>query len=195
MSKQPIRAYSGIQPSGAPHLGNDLGAIRNYVALQENYESIYCIVDYHALTSVHDGEKLRRQTREMAAALIALGLDPNKCTLFVQSHRPEVQELAWILMTVTPVSWVERTPTYKEKKAQQADDINHGLLTYPILQAADILLPKASVVPVGKDQAAHLELSREIARSFNNKFGETFPEPEAVFTTAPWYWAPTARRR
>ena len=185
MSKPPIRAYSGIQPSGAPHLGNDLGAIRNYVALQENYESIYCIVDYHALTSVHDGEKLRRQTREMAAALIALGLDPNKCTLFVQSHRPEVQELAWILMTVTPVSWVERTPTYKEKKAQQADDINHGLLTYPILQAADILLPKASVVPVGKDQAAHLELSREIARSFNNRFGETFPEPAAVFTTAP----------
>ena len=104
MNKQPIRAYSGIQPSGAPHLGNDLGAIRNYVALQENYESIYCIVDYHALTSVHDGDRLRRQTREMAAALIALGLDPNKCTLFVQSHRPEVLELAWILMTVTPVS-------------------------------------------------------------------------------------------
>jgi tryptophanyl-tRNA synthetase len=155
------------------------------VALQENYESIYCIVDYHALTSVHDGERLRRQTREMAAALIALGLDPNKCTLFVQSHRPEVLELAWILMTVTPVSWVERTPTYKEKKASQPDDVNHGLLTYPILQAADILLPKASVVPVGKDQAAHLELSREIARSFNHKFGETFPEPTAVFTEAP----------
>ena len=184
-TKAPIRAYSGIQPSGAPHLGNDLGAIRNYVALQENYESIYCIVDYHALTSVHDGERLRRQTREMAAALIALGLDPNRCTLFVQSHRPEVLELAWILMTVTPVSWVERTPTYKEKKLSQPDDVNHGLLTYPILQAADILLPKASVVPVGKDQAAHLELSREIARSFNHKFGETFPEPTAVFTEAP----------
>ena len=184
-TKTPIRAYSGIQPSGAPHLGNDLGAIRNYVALQERYESIYCIVDYHALTSVHDGDRLRRQTREMAAALIALGLDPNKCTLFVQSHRPEVLELAWILMTVTPVSWVERTPTYKEKKLNQPDDVNHGLLTYPILQAADILLPKASVVPVGKDQAAHLELSREIARSFNHKFGETFPEPQAVFTEAP----------
>jgi tryptophanyl-tRNA synthetase len=112
-------------------------------------------------------------------------LDPNKCTLFVQSHRPEVLELAWILMTVTPVSWVERTPTYKEKKLNQPDDVNHGLLTYPILQAADILLPKASVVPVGKDQAAHLELSREIARSFNHKFGETFPEPTAVFTESP----------
>ncbi len=185
MTTQPIRAYSGIQPSGAPHLGNDLGAIQNYVKLQAGYESIYCIVDYHALTSVHDGDRLRRQTREMAAALLALGLDPNRCTLFVQSHRPEVLELAWILMTVTPVSWVERTPTYKEKKANQPDDVNHGLLTYPILQAADILLPKASVVPVGKDQAAHLELSREIARSFNNKFGETFPEPQAVFTTAP----------
>ena len=183
--KPQVRAYSGIQPSGAPHLGNDLGAIRNYVKLQDQYESIYCIVDYHALTSVHDGERLRRQTREMAAALLALGLDPNRCTLFVQSHRPEVQELAWILMTVTPVSWVERTPTYKEKKASQPDDVNHGLLTYPILQAADILLPKASVVPVGKDQAAHLELSREIARSFNHKFGETFPEPQAVFTEAP----------
>ena len=121
----------------------------------------------------------------MAAALIALGLDPNKCTLFVQSHRPEVLELAWILMTVTPVSWVERTPTYKEKKLTQPDDVNHGLLTYPILQAADILLPKASVVPVGKDQAAHLELSREIARAFNHKFGETFPEPQSVFTEAP----------
>ncbi len=184
-AKTPIRAYSGIQPSGAPHLGNDLGAIRNYVALQEQYESIYCIVDYHALTSVHDAEKLRRQTREMAAALLALGLDPDKCTLFVQSHRPEVLELAWILMTVTPVSWVERTPTYKEKKLSQPDDVNHGLLSYPILQAADILLPKASVVPIGKDQAVHLELSREIARSFNNKFGETFPEPQAIFTSAP----------
>ena len=179
MSKQPIRAYSGIQPSGAPHLGNDLGAIRNYVALQENYESIYCIVDYHALTSVHDGEKLRRQTREMAAALIALGLDPNKCTLFVQSHRPEVQELAWILMTVTPVSWVERTPTYKEKKAQQADDINHGLLTYPILQAADILLYQPKAVPVGEDQRQHLELTRDLAERFNSRFGKTFTIPEA----------------
>ena len=184
-AQPPVRAYSGIQPSGAPHLGNDLGAIRNYVALQDRYESIYCIVDYHALTSVHDGERLRRQTREMAAALLALGLDPERCTLFVQSHRPEVQELAWILMTVTPVSWVERTPTYKEKRAQQPDDVNHGLLTYPILQAADILLPKASIVPVGKDQAAHLELSREIARAFNHRYGETFPEPQALFTESP----------
>jgi tryptophanyl-tRNA synthetase len=179
------RIFSGIQPSGAPHIGNDLGAIRNYVKLQWEYEAIYCIVDYHALTSLHDPEVLRRQTREMAAALLALGLDPERCTLFVQSHRPEHTELAWLLMTVTPVSWLERTPTYKEKKQNQPDDINHGLLTYPVLQAADIVIYKASLVPVGKDQAAHLELSREIVRSFNNRYGNTFPEPMAVHTESP----------
>jgi tryptophanyl-tRNA synthetase len=125
------RIFSGIQPSGVPHVGNDLGAIRNYVKLQWEYEAIYCIVDYHALTSLHDADRLRTQTREMAAALLALGLDPERCTLFVQSHRPEVTELAWLLMTVTPVSWLERTPTYKEKKQYQPEDINHGLLPEP----------------------------------------------------------------
>jgi tryptophanyl-tRNA synthetase len=179
------RIFSGIQPSGAPHLGNDLGAIRNYVRLQWEYEALYCIVDYHALTSLHDPEALRVRTREMAATLIALGLDPERCILFVQSHRPEVTELAWILTTVTPVSWLERTPTYKEKKQNQPDDINHGLLTYPVLQAADIVIYKASLVPVGKDQAAHLELSREIVRRFNALYGDTFPEPQAVHTEAP----------
>jgi tryptophanyl-tRNA synthetase len=179
------RIFSGIQPSGAPHLGNDLGAIRNYVRLQWEYEAIYCIVDYHALTSTHDPDRLRHQTREMAAALLALGLDPERCTLFVQSHRPEHTELAWLLMTVTPVSWLERTPTYKEKKQNQPDDINHGLLTYPVLQAADIVMYKASLVPVGKDQAAHLELSREIVRAFNSRYGHTFPEPQAVHTESP----------
>ena len=121
----------------------------------------------------------------MAASLLALGLDPERCTLFVQSHRPEVTELAWLLATVTPVSWLERTPTYKEKKRDQPDDVNHGLLTYPVLQAADIVIYKASLVPVGKDQAAHLELSREIVRAFNARYGETFPEPQAVYTEAP----------
>jgi tryptophanyl-tRNA synthetase len=179
------RTFSGIQPSGVAHLGNDLGAIRNYVALAERYDAIYCIVDYHALTSTHDPEVLRARTRDMAASLLALGLDPAKCTLFVQSHRPEHTELAWLFATVTPVSWVERTPTYKEKKETQPDDINHGLLTYPVLQAADIAMYKASLVPVGKDQAAHLELSREIVRAFNNRYGDTFPEPQAVFTEAP----------
>jgi len=121
----------------------------------------------------------------MAASLLALGLDPDRCTLFVQSHRPEVTELAWLLATVTPVSWLERTPTYKEKKETQPDDINHGLLTYPVLQAADIVIYKASLVPVGRDQAAHLELSREIVRAFNNRYGRTFPEPQAVYTETP----------
>ncbi len=179
------RTFSGIQPSGVVHLGNDLGAIRNYVRLQSEYEAIYCIVDYHALTSTHDGGVLRARTREMAASLLALGLDPERCSLFVQSHRPEVTELAWLLTTVTPVSWLERTPTYKEKKRLQPDDVNHGLLTYPVLQAADIVIYKASLVPVGKDQAAHLELTREIVRAFNSRYGDTFPEPQAVYTEAP----------
>jgi tryptophanyl-tRNA synthetase len=179
------RIFSGIQPSGIVHLGNDLGAIRNYVKLQDEYEAIYCIVDYHALTSQHDPKLLRERTRDMAASLLALGLDPERCTLFVQSHRPEHTELAWLLATVTPVSWLERTPTYKEKRETQPDDVNHGLLTYPVLQAADIVMYKASVVPVGRDQAAHLELSREIVRAFNHRYGETFPEPQAVFTDAP----------
>ena len=179
------RIFSGIQPSGVVHLGNDLGAIRNYVRLQSEYEAIYCIVDYHALTSTHDADLLRTRTREMAASLLALGLDPDRCTLFVQSHRPEHAELAWLLATVTPVSWLERTPTYKEKKRDQPGDVNHGLLTYPVLQAADIVIYKASLVPVGRDQSAHLELSREIVRAFNARYGDTFPEPQAVYTEAP----------
>ena len=184
------RAFSGIQPSGVTHLGNDLGAIRNYVAIQERgvaegFETIYCIVDYHALTSTHNPEMLRRRTLEMAASLIALGLDPDKCTLFVQSHRPEVTELCWLFNTVTPVGWLQRTPTYKEKRQNQPEDVNHGLLTYPVLQAADIAIYKAALVPVGKDQAAHLELSREVVRAFNARYGETFPEPQAVYTNAP----------
>jgi tryptophanyl-tRNA synthetase len=179
------RTFSGIQPSGVAHLGNDLGAVRNYVRLQAEYDAIYCIVDYHALTSTHDPEVLRARTRDMAASLLALGLDPDRCTLFVQSHRPEHTELAWLLATVTPVSWLERTPTYKEKRETQPDDINHGLLTYPVLQAADIVMYKATLVPIGKDQAPHLELSREIVRAFNHRYGDTFPEPQAVFTEAP----------
>jgi tryptophanyl-tRNA synthetase len=179
------RIFSGIQPTGRPHLGNDLGAIRNYVALAERYEAIYCVVDYHALTHVHDPEVLRRQTLEMAAALIALGLDPDRCTLFVQSDRPEVTELCWLFNTVTPVGWLQRTPTYKEKRENQPEDVNHGLLTYPVLQAADIVIYKASLVPIGRDQAPHLELTREIVRAFNARYGLTFPEPKAVYTEAP----------
>ena len=181
----PERVFSGIQPSGVLHLGNYLGAIRNYIALQERYEAIYCIVDYHALTSTHDPETIRRNTAQMALDLLAMGLDPERATLFVQSDRPEHTELAWLLSTVTPVSWVERTPTFKEKRRDQPDDVNHALLTYPVLQTADIAMYKARHVPVGKDQEAHLELAREIVRAFNRRYGDTFPEPQAVYTESP----------
>jgi tryptophanyl-tRNA synthetase len=178
------RVFSGIQPSGASHLGNYLGAQQNYVALQDRYEAIYGIVDLHALTTVHDGSELRRLGHEMVLDLLAVGLDPERCALVRQSDLPEHTELAWIFDTVTPVSWAERTPTYKEKR-QQGIENSLGLLTYPILQAADIVLYKASRVPVGKDQAAHLELSREIVRAFNRRYGEVFPEPEPIFTESP----------
>ncbi len=178
------RVFSGIQPSGASHLGNYLGAQANYVAMQEHFDAIYAIVDYHALTTVHDGAELRRLTHEMVLDLLAVGLDPNKCALIRQSDMTEHAELCWILNTVVPVSWLERTPTYKEKR-QQGVENSMGLLDYPVLQAADIVIYKASRVPVGKDQAAHLELSREIARAFNRRYGSLFPEPQAVYTDAP----------
>ncbi len=171
------RVFSGVQPSGLPHVGNHLGAFSNYIAMQDGYEAIYCIVDYHALTSTHDAELIRRNTREMALGLLALGLDPERAVLFRQSDRPEHIELMWLLASVTPTGWVERTPSFKEKKRHQPDDVNLALLCYPVLQAADIAIYKASYVPVGKDQAAHLELAREIVRAFNARYGETFPEP------------------
>lgn len=179
------RVFSGVQPSGLPHVGNYLGAFRNYIAMQDYHAAIYCIVDYHALTSTHDGELIRRNTHEMALGLLALGLDPEKAVLFRQSDRPEHVELAWLLATVTPVSWVERTPSFKEKKRNQPEDVNHALLTYPILQAADIAIYHAKYVPVGKDQAAHLELAREIVRAWNARYGDYFVEPQAVFSEAP----------
>ncbi len=178
------RVFSGIQPSGASHLGNYLGAQANYVALQDRHETIYAIVDYHALTTVHDGGELRRLTHEMVLDLLAVGLDPERCALIRQSDFPEHAELAWIFNTVVPVSWAERTPTYKEKR-QQGIENSMGLLDYPILQAADIVIYKATHVPVGRDQAAHLELSREIVRAFNRRYGEIFPEPQPVYTEAP----------
>ncbi len=178
------RVFSGIQPSGASHLGNYLGAQVNYVALQERYDAIYAIVDLHALTTVHDGAQLRELSHEMVLDLLAVGLDPERCALIRQSDFPEHAELTWIFNTVTPVSWAERTPTYKEKK-QQGVENSMGLLDYPILQAADIVIYKASRVPVGRDQAAHLELSREVVRAFNRRYGAIFPEPEPVYTEAP----------
>ncbi len=178
------RVFSGIQPSGASHLGNYLGAQANYVALQDEYEAIYAIVDLHALTTQHDGEQLRTLSHEMVLDLLAVGLDPDRCALIRQSDFPEHSELTWIFNTVAPVSWVERTPTYKEKRDQGIEN-SLGLLDYPVLQAADIVIYKASRVPIGRDQAPHLELSREIVRAFNRRYGEIFPEPQAVFTDAP----------
>jgi tryptophanyl-tRNA synthetase len=178
------RVFSGIQPSGASHLGNYLGAQVNYVALQDEFDAIYGIVDLHALTTVHDGERLRQLTHDMVLDLLAVGLDPDRCALIRQSDLPEHSELMWIFDTVVPVPWLERTPTYKEKREQGIDN-SMGLLNYPVLQAADIVIYKASRVPIGKDQAPHLELSREIARAFNRRYGEVFPEPQAVFTDAP----------
>ena len=139
------------------------------------YDAIYCIVDYHALTSTHDAELIRRNTHEMALGLLALGLDPERAVLFRQSDRPEHVELMWLFASVTPTGWVERTPSFKEKRRNQPDDVNLALLSYPVLQAADIAIYKASYVPVGKDQAAHLELAREIVRAFNGRYGAGLP--------------------
>ena len=178
------RVFSGIQPSGASHLGNYLGAQANYVALQGQYDAIYAIVDLHALTTVHDGARLRELTHEMVLDLLAVGLDPDRCALIRQSDFPEHTELAWVFNTCVPVAWAERNPTYKEGRDEGKEN-TIGLLDYPILQAADIVIYKASRVPVGKDQAAHLELSREVVRAFNRRYGNVFPEPQPVYTDAP----------
>jgi len=180
------RIFSGIQPSGELHIGNYLGAVKNWVTLQTEYESFFCIVDYHAITVQYEPEDLRRRTRDMAISLLAAGLDPSKCTLFVQSAVPEHTELAWIFNTVTPLGELERQTQFKEKSGRQ-ESIAAGILNYPVLQAADILLYKADLVPVGEDQVQHLELSREIARRWNAKFSagqDFFPEPKPLLTHA-----------
>jgi len=178
------RVFSGIQPSGASHLGNYLGAQVNYVAMQNEFDTIYAIVDLHALTTVHDGADLRRLSHEMVLDLLAVGLDPERCALIRQSDFPEHSELAWIFNTCVPVAWAERNPTYKEAR-EDGKENSLGLLDYPVLQAADIVIYKASRVPVGKDQAAHLEFSREVVRAFNRRYAPIFPEPQPVFTDAP----------
>ena len=181
------RVFSGIQPSGASHLGNYLGAQVNYVALQDRYDTIYGIVDLHALTTVHDGATLRQLTHDMVLDLLAVGLDPARCALIRQSDLPEHAELAWIFNTCVPVAWAERNPTYKEAR-EDGKENSLGLLDYPVLQAADIVIYKATRVPVGRDQAAHLELSREIVRAFNRRYAPDapiFPEPQPVYTDAP----------
>jgi tryptophanyl-tRNA synthetase len=178
------RIFSGIQPSGELHVGNYLGAVRNWVALQREYESFFCIVDYHAITVPYDPEDLRTRRREMAVSLLAAGIDPDRAVLFVQSEVPEHTELAWIFNTITPLGELERMTQFKDK-AQRQESVAAGLLTYPVLQAADILLYRADSVPVGEDQVQHLELSREIARRWNARFSpeaDFFSEPRALLT-------------
>ena len=179
------RVFSGARPTGRQHLGNYLGAIQNYVKLQDEYNCIYCIVDIHALTSLEKTDELQGNIREMILDWLAAGLDPQKSILFVQSHVPEVLELYTLLGMATPLSWLLRVPTFKEKAKLQPHNVNYGLVGYPILMTADIVLYKAEVVPVGEDQLPHLEFAREIARRFNSLFGDTFPEPEAKLTPFP----------
>lgn len=177
--------FSGIQPSGELHLGNYLGAIRNWVALQDTYRCFFCIVDYHAITQPFEPSEMRRRTRDMAGDLIACGIDPEKSALFVQSAVREHTELAWVLASVTGMGELGRMTQFKDKSERNPDHVNAGLFTYPVLQAADILLYRATKVPVGEDQRQHLELSREIVRRWNARFGDTFPEPEALYSTTP----------
>jgi tryptophanyl-tRNA synthetase len=179
------RVFSGTRPTGKLHLGNYLGAIQNYVKLQDEYECVYCIVDWHALTTLTDTSHLQNNVYEMALDWLAAGIDPERSIVFVQSHVPEVTELHLLLSMVTPLSWLLRVPTFKEKAKQQPDNVNYGLVGYPVLQTADIILYKAEVVPVGEDQLPHLELAREIVRRFNSLLGPTFLEPVAKLTSFP----------
>ncbi|MGC8638580.1 MAG: tryptophan--tRNA ligase [Isosphaeraceae bacterium] len=172
-----MRILSGIQPSGALHIGNYLGAIRQYIALQESNEAYYFVANYHALTSVRDAPRMRQNVFDVLVDLLSLGLDPEKATLFVQSDVPETTELAWLLTTVTPMGWLEKCVSFKEK-VQQGLPAEHGLFAYPVLQAADILLYDADLVPVGQDQKQHLEITRDIAERFNRLYGDVFRLPE-----------------
>lgn len=179
------RVFSGIQPSGDLHIGNYLGAIRNWVQVQQDHECIYCIVDYHAITAPYDAAAMQGRIFELACGLLACGIDPERAHLFVQSHVPEHTELAWVFNSVTPFGELSRQTQYKSKAAQHEGNINVGLFTYPVLQAADILLYKATRVPVGEDQEQHLELSREIARKYNARHGDVFPEPQTLRNDTP----------
>lgn len=175
---------SGIQPSGEIHIGNYFGAICNWIALTEEYDCFYAIVDYHAITGDHDPATFGQGVEGAAVSLLAAGLDPAKCRLFLQSAIPEHTELAWILTTLAPLGNLQRMTQFKDKAGDAGEAVNAGLLMYPVLQAADILLYKADRVPVGEDQVQHLELARVLARRFNNAYGETFPEPQPLLTRA-----------
>jgi len=180
------RIFSGIQPSGELHIGNWLGAIRNWVTLQEQNDCLYCVVDQHAITGQYDAGSLAERTTQAAIGLLAAGVDPNRAVLFVQSHVPDHTTLSWLLTTIAPLGELERMTQYKDK-AQRFESVPAGLLCYPVLMAADILLYRAEKVPVGDDQTQHLELAREIARRWNAHFGggtAFFPEPEPILSNA-----------
>ncbi|MGH7567838.1 MAG: tryptophan--tRNA ligase [Gemmatimonadales bacterium] len=178
------RVFSGIQPSGELHIGNYLGAVQSWVRLQHEHDCLFCIVDLHAITQPYDVATLAGRTLDMGVGLLAAGLDPDRCIVFVQSHVAEHTELNWLLTTVTPLGELERQTQFKDK-AQRQESVPAGLLNYPVLQAADVLLYQAALVPVGEDQLQHLELMREIARRWNARFGDGFfPEPQALLSTA-----------
>ena len=178
------RIFSGIQPSGDLHVGNYLGAVKNWVALQHQFDSFFCVVNYHAIIAQFEPADLLRRTHDMALGLLAAGIDPTVATLYVQSQVPEHTELAWILNTITPLGELERQTQFKDKASRQ-EQVMAGLLNYPVLQAADILLYRADIVPVGEDQVQHLELSRVVARNWNSRFSPDapfFPEPQPKLT-------------
>jgi len=183
--KEPTRVFSGIQPTGELHLGNWLGAVAKWAELQQKYESFFCIVDYHAITQAYEPRQMAARTMEMTRSVLACGVDPARMHLFAQSQVPEHTELGWVLTSVSNYGEVGRMTQFKEKSEQQRENVNVGIFSYPILQAADILLYKADGVPVGEDQLQHLELARMIARRFNARWGETFPEPQPILSNAP----------
>ncbi len=186
MSEKKGRVFSGARPTGRQHLGNYLGAIKNYVALQEDYRTVYCVVDIHALTTVETTHDLALNTQEMTLDWLAAGMDPEKSIIFVQSHVAEVMELHTILSMVTPLGKLTALPTFKEKVRDNPDNVNYGLVGYPVLMSADILLYKADVVPVGTDQIPHLEFAREVVRSFNHRYEtDILVEPQAKVTKIP----------
>jgi tryptophanyl-tRNA synthetase len=182
MQSMKKKVYSGIRATGRLHLGNYMGAVKGMLALQDQYDCIFAVVDLAAITTPYDPKTLKQSVRDIIIDYLAAGLDPKKCLLEVQSHVPEHMELAYYISTIYPVSRLEDLPTYKDKKAQHPKYVNMGLLYYPIEMAADILLYKAELVPVGIDQEPHIEVTREIARKFNSMFGETFPEPQRFAT-------------
>lgn len=184
------RVFSGIQPTAVMTIGNYFGAVKNWVRLQDEHECLYCVVDLHAMTLPYDAAELRSGSRDMFVSLLAAGLDPERCTVFIQSTVPEHTELCWILATITSLGDLTRMTQFKEKGGLLGDEddgsfVSSGLLFYPVLQAADIMAYRAHYVPVGQDQAQHLELSRGLARRFNSRFGEVFPEPETLVTEVP----------